>query len=185
MRKSNNTRNIWVAAGVMIIIIVLLIILIPGKAPTTEEETAANGPETLAEPEVAGQETESEVEGIVYSESELCEDYVMEQGDTLKLDGNTIRLIKIGKVSVRVSINGQEVILPVGEDVYEKGIRVKLAKNDLIFFEEDDEENRVEFTIGCKNDDDPTEKHILETIQARGEGVCKALIRTCEKEFDI
>jgi len=187
-------KNNYILIGVGVIILILLIVLLSNPFKSQDEDAVAQlGANDLSSPPGANNTTvqmpakTDNAQGtgkIVYSDSDLCEDHVMEQGESITVDKKKITLVKIGSNSARVDIAGSQQILPEGSSVYANGIRVEMLENDYVYFGEDDPDNSVQLRIGCEKGSDPSEKNILATINSRGESICSALIKQCKQQFD-
>lgn len=171
--------------GALIIIIILLIVAIPNgeKEISTKQNTSLN--QTKVQTTSTETKNTATVDKIVYSESKLCENYVFSQGEELLIEGVKVKIVKIGPTSVRISINNEDAIISEGSFVFKQNIRVELLTKKLLYYAENDEDNAVELRIGCNKDEDPTDKHILETIGTMGVNICEDLIASCQKEFGL
>lgn len=193
MKKSlEKNKNIIFGVGALILVIIILIVAIPNnkqEPSTTQTGTqppAQDNAQTSTKtnvPETAVKDANNDV--IVYSDSKLCENHVLSQKEEVILDGRKISVTKIGPTSIRVAINEKDSILSEGASVFFDGIKVELLSKKLLYFGNDDEDNSVELKIGCNKNEDPTEKHILSTLNIRGERICEALIKSCELEFGL
>jgi hypothetical protein len=193
--KFEGKKNLFIGIGVALVIILILIIWNPFKSNDAANDDSLSDNETSVlqkealntneEEEVQKTEVVSEPKNkeVVYSKSGLCEDYVMTQGQTLKVDDHDVTLIKIGKSSIRIKVDEKEVIMSGSDEQKIEGLNIVLNEELFLYFAEDDEDNRVQLRIGCSNDELSEEKHILLNLQTRGESICKALTETCEQEF--
>lgn len=187
--RRHKSRNGFFTTLFVIIIIVLLIIFWPfgGKEETKTNNTSKEEgnflqdiiPEITEGTKAANEEPEEKmaVEG-------MCEDYTLDEGETVEIDGNEIKVNNIGQTSIKISVNGKQDI--ISEDDYKRidGFGVKV--NNLFYFTADDENNAVDLRLGCDNsDEDPQDKYVEE----KGAAACKEIIKKVEAEciakFDL
>lgn len=194
MKKRKSSGKL-ITTFIVIIIIFLIIIFWPFKGEekntttATQEDSLRQAPEPKTEPEpvlkeeVVAQALKEKVQEKTAVEG-LCEDYTLNEGEVMKLDGNTIKVDKVGSKSVKISVNGKEEM--ANEEDYNRidGFGVKV--NNIFYFGKDDKNNGVELRLGCDNSkEDPKDKYVYE----KGAAACSAIIKQMEQEciakFDL
>lgn len=194
--KRHKSRGGLITTLVVILIIILIIIFWPfgGKedadtTTATQEDSLRQAPEPTTEPptvlkeEIVAAEVKEEIKEVAAVQG-LCEDYTLDKGETMTLDGNTIKVDNIGSKSIKISVNGKQEV--VNEDDYDRidGFGVKV--NNIFYFSADDNNNAVELRLGCSDSkEDPKDKYVYE----KGAAACTAIIKQMEQEciarFDL
>ena len=107
----------------------------------------------------------------------LCEDYTLEQGIPLELDGNKVTVDKIGSRAIKVTINDKEELM--SESEYSRIDGFGVTVNKILYFNPDDKNNLVELRLGCVNNkEDPKDKYVRE----KGATACKEIINQIKQE---
>lgn len=193
MARKNNTNKITIAA-IVIIVILALIIWNPfggsGKqANEDEQDTQQRGTDegnkllntnedaenTEDEPEITQKEQDEpeEKENLKTNEN-LCEDYVLEQGESIDVEGYEITVERIASTNIKLTVNDEETIISQGEYVRKSGIGIEIRTDKILYFEKDDEYNSVELRIGCNKGEDPFDKY----VNSKGSRACRELRNT-------
>ncbi len=163
--------------GLVVLIIFLLIIFKPFKQ--TEESIdflnqTNEVDDVLRDPPL--EDSSSELVGL------LCEEYYLEQGKMLSIDKHDVLVEKIGSNSVKLVVDGEQLLLADGEMVFsDSKLRVALPAGKLLYVANDHEDNAVSLLVGCKRGENPNDKYVAD----KGEDICEDIYETCKSSFGI
>lgn len=167
--------------AIALVVILLLVLVIFGTFSNKNVITAQNKTQDVNELEQTQSQATSPTRG--QDRLQLCESYDFKQGDSLNLDGHEVIVERIAKQGVKLSVDGEQQILSLGEshDMGD-GLLVELEKGAIVFFEVDDADNTATLVLGCQSEDEESwDKYVRE----KGEEVCEELYRQCTSSFDV
>ncbi|MCF7866392.1 hypothetical protein K9L67_02345 [Candidatus Woesearchaeota archaeon] len=195
-RKNKSNKSIFVV-GLILIIIIILLIWWPFSKSSVENLNSTNNSlinlnstvDSLtiksSAPEILEEIIEPSIASKIIESSDMCEDYVLTEGDTVKVSTYSVKVNNIGSAAIRLSVDGKEGVLGEGDFERINDLGVEIRNGKIAYFASDDPYNSVELRIGCDKNEDPKDKYVRD----KGLAVCKALIKTveekCVSSFDL
>jgi len=193
MRRNRQRRNVAIIVGILILAIVIILFFMPSSKEEKhknfieiESDNAHTTDDIVSETNIEPEVTEHKEEPVVQPKKEpvLCEDYLMQQGDKIILDGYIVELQKIATSSVKLSVNGRQLILSEGEYEKEDGLGLEIQEGKLVYFEDGSEENQIQIRIGCAKGMTPKDKIVEDTLKESGILICTQVKDVCYESFE-